>query len=256
MSKIVRPQNIEFKQGEQPNSGIITIHPCYPGFGTTLGNSLRRVLLSSLEGAAVVGAKIKGVDHEFSTLPHIKEDVLEIILNLKQLRLKMFTEDENEVVRLELEAHGKKEVTAADITKNSNVEIVNPDLHIATITDMAGNLSMEIFVKRGRGYETVDQRGTGKKEIGFIEIDSAYSPILSVGVKVENVRVGKMTNWDKLILSLITDGTITPQQAFQESVEILIDQLGALLNKEEKKEEKSEESKEEKKSQEEILDKK
>lgn len=246
MEKIALPKKIEFINGAEPNQKQVIIEPCYPGYGTTLCHALRRVLLSSLSGAAVVGVKIKGADHEFMALPHIKEDVLEIILNLKRLRLKIFTD---EVIKIELVAKGEKEVRAGDIKKNSQVEIVNSDLIIAHITDMAGSLEMEIFVSRGKGYETIESRETGKKEIGYIEMDSIFTPVLSVGVSIENVRVGKMTNWDKLILNITTDATITPEEAFTQSVEILIKQFQALISapaeKEEKKVEIKEETKEE-----------
>jgi len=242
MQTIALPEKIKFEKGKEDNQGIITIEPCYPGYGTTLGNALRRVMLSSLSGAAVVGVKIQGADHEFMALPHIKEDVLEIILNLKKLRLRLHSD---ETVKLELDVAGEKKVTAADIKKNSAVEIANPDLVLANITDMAGNLKMEIFVSRGIGYETVEERGKEeKKEIGYIEMDSVYSPVLSVGANVENVRVGKMTNWDKLILNITTDGTITPKEAFDQTVNILIEQFGALAGKEEKKEKTKEDKKE------------
>lgn len=226
MEKIALPQKIKIEKGEQPNQEIVTIEPCFPGYGITLGNSLRRVLLSSLPGAAVVGVKIEGADHEFMTVPHVKEDVLEIIMNLKQLRLKVHSD---QVVKLELDVHGEKIVTAADIESNSQVEIINPDLEIANITDMAGNLKMEISVMAGRGYETIEGREKIKHEIGYIEIDSAFSPVLNVGLQVENARVGKMTNWDKLVMTIITDGSITTEQAFTDSVNILIEQFGALL---------------------------
>jgi len=229
MNTIALPERIQFEKGEKPNQKLVIIKPCYPGYGTTLGNALRRVLLSSLPGAAVVGVKIAGADHEFMTLPHIKEDVLEIVLNLKQLRLKLHSD---EVIKLELDAHGEKEVKAGDIKKNSQVEIVNPDLVLAHITNMAGNLSMEIFVSRGKGYETIESRESEKHEIGYIEMDSIFSPVLSVGVNVENMRVGKMINWDKLILDITTDGTITPEQAFNQATEILIEQFSALIGKE------------------------
>lgn len=225
MQKIALPAKPAFNKGSKPNQNIIVIEPCFPGYGTTIGNALRRVLLSSLTGAAAVGVKIKGADHEFATLPHVKEDVLELILNLKKLRLKVFSA---EVVKLELDARGEKEVKAADIKKNSQVEIANPNLVLGHITDMAGSLIMEIFVSRGLGYVTVESRESDKHEIGYIEMDSIFSPILSVGVKVENVRVGKMTNWDKLILDLETDGTITPEEAFTGAVEILISQFSSL----------------------------
>jgi DNA-directed RNA polymerase subunit alpha len=228
MEKIALPSKIEFVKGSEPNHQQIIIEPCYPGYGTTLGNALRRVLLSSLPGAAVVGVKIKGADHEFMTLPHVKEDVLELILNLKQLRLKIFSD---EVVKLELEARGEKQVKASDIKKNSLVAIANPDLVLGHITDMAGSLVMEIFVAEGLGYIMVENRENDKHEIGYIEMDSIFSPVLSVGVKVENIRLGKMTNWDKLILNLVTDGTITPEEAFNKAIDILINQFNALVRK-------------------------
>lgn len=222
------PQKIEFVKGSSANNKQIIIEPCYPGYGATIGNALRRVLLSSLPGAAPIGVKIKGADHEFMSLPHVKEDVLELILNLKKLRLKVFTD---EVVKLELDARGEKEVKASDIKKNSLVEIANPDLVLGHVTDMAGSLSMEISVSRGSGYITVESRESAKNEIGYIEMDSIFSPVMSVGVNIENVRIGKMTNWDKLILDLTTDGTITPEDAFNKSVDILINQFNALIGK-------------------------
>jgi len=161
-------------------------------------------------------------------LPHVKEDILELVLNLKKLRLKVFSD---EVVKIELDARGEKEVKASDIKKNSLVEIANPDLVLGHVTDMAGSLSMEIFVSQGAGYVTVESREGAKNEIGYIEMDSIFSPVLSVGVNIENVRIGKMTNWDKLILDLTTDGTITPEDAFNKSVDILINQFNALVGK-------------------------
>lgn len=225
MEKIALPQKIEFVKGAAANHKQIIIEPCYPGYGATIGNALRRVLLSSLPGAAVIGVKIKGADHEFMTLPHVKEDVLELILNLKKLRLKIFSD---EVIKLELDARGEKKVKASDIKKNSLVEIANPDLVLGHVTDMAGSLSMEISVSQGAGYVTVESRESAKNEIGYIEMDSIFSPVYSVGVNIENVRIGKMTNWDKLILDLATDGTITPENAFYTAVDILIKQFKAL----------------------------
>ena len=247
--QIALPKKVEFQKGKDANEGAIIIEPCYPGYGITLGNSLRRVMLSSLSGAAPVGVKIKGVDHEFMNLPHLKEDILEFIMNLKQLRLRVHT-DETE--KIELAVHGKKTIKASDIKKNSNVEIINSDLVLGEITDMAGSLEAEIFVRQGMGYETLESREEKSSEIGYIEMDSIFSPVYNVGIKVENVRVGKMTNWEKLILDVKTDGTIVPEEAFKKSVEILIDQFNALINggageavEEEKKEEKTEEKKEE-----------
>lgn len=226
MQNIALPKKIEFKAGSNPNEGVITIEPLFPGYGMTLGNSLRRVLLSSLPGAAVIGAKIKGASHEFMALPHVKEDVLEIILNLKQIRLKTFSEEE---IRLEIKVKGKKTVTAGDIVKNSQVEIKNPELVIAHVTDEAGSLEMEIVVKEGRGYKMPEGAKKENREIGYIEIDSMFSPVTVVSSSVENTRVGKMTDWDKLILNVKTDGTITPENAFNETVKILVDQYSALL---------------------------
>lgn len=226
MQNIALPKKIDFKTGGNPNEGIITVEPLFPGYGMTLGNSLRRVLLSSLPGAAVIGAKIKGASHEFMALPHVKEDVLEMILNLKQVRLKIHTDEE---VRLELKVKGKKVVTAGDIAKNSQVEIKNPELVIANITDEAGSLEMEIVVKEGRGYKMPEGAKKENREIGYIEIDSMFSPVIIVSSSVENTRVGKMTNWDKLVLNVKTDGTITPENAFNESVKVLVDQYSALL---------------------------
>ena len=242
MQNIALPKKIEFKKGGNPNEGTITVEPLFPGYGMTLGNSLRRVLLSSLPGAAVIGAKIKGASHEFMALPHVKEDVLEIILNLKQLRLKIFTEEE---VRLELKVKGKKVVTAGDIVKNSQIEIVNPDLVIANVTDENGSLEMEIVVKEGQGYKMPEGVKRENRELGYIEIDSMFSPVALVSSSVENTRIGKMTNWDKLVLNVKTDGTITPEEAFNKAVKILVDQYSALLPGAMTKEEVIEEAQEE-----------
>lgn len=225
MQTIALPSQAEFLKGSDPNHKQIIIEPCFPGYGTTIGNALRRVLLSSLPGAAVIGVKIKGAGHEFTTLPHVKEDMLELILNLKKLRLKIFSD---EIIKLELDARGEKQVKASDIKKNSAVEIANPGLVLGNITDMAGSLEMEIYVSRGLGYITVESRESLKHEIGYVETDSIFSPIMSVGISVESVRVGKMTNWDKLIIDLTTDGTITPEEAFYKALDILTAQFGAL----------------------------
>ncbi|PIX12360.1 DNA-directed RNA polymerase subunit alpha, partial [Candidatus Falkowbacteria bacterium CG_4_8_14_3_um_filter_36_11] len=167
MQKITLPQNIIFAKGEQLNEKKVIIEPCYPGYGVTIGNSLRRVLLSSLPGAAVIGVKIKGVTHEFTTIPFVKEDVLEILLNFKKLRLKVYSD---EVIKLNLSVNGEKVVKAGDITKNSQVEIINPDLILASITDIKGSLDMEIYAAKGVGYETIESRENKNNEIGYIEI--------------------------------------------------------------------------------------
>jgi len=226
MQNIALAKKIEFKPGKDQNEGLIIVEPLYPGYGMTLGNSLRRVLLSSLPGAAVVGVKIKGVSHEFMAMPNVKEDVLEIILNLKQLRLKVHSEEE---VRLELHVKGAKKITAADIEKNSAVQIANPELFLAETTSADANLDLEIFINEGRGYRMVEGGKKDGRDIGYIEIDSIFSPVLIVSIDVENTRVGKMTNWDKLVLNLKTDGTISPMEAFEQSVKILVDQFSILL---------------------------
>ncbi|NCU44364.1 DNA-directed RNA polymerase subunit alpha [Candidatus Falkowbacteria bacterium] len=225
MEKIALPQKMTVLPGNQPNEELIVVEPFFPGYGTTVGNALRRVLLASLPGAAVVGVKLAGADHEFMGLPGIQEDVLTMVLNLKKLRLKIFSD---EICKLTLEASGQKVVTAADITPNSQVEIVNPDLVLANLTTKDANLTMEIFVSNGRGYEMVENRPKTKKEIGYIEIDSMYTPVMAAGLTVENVRVGNMVNWDKLILRILTDGTTSPRQAFTDANEILINQFAAL----------------------------
>lgn len=244
MQNIALPNKISFKEGDHENSGQIIIEPCFPGYGITIGNSLRRVLLSSLDGAAVVGVKIEGVDHEFMSLPNVKEDILEILMNLKELRIKMFT-DSDEIVKLNLKSGGKKEVKASDIEADSSVEIFNKDLKIATLTDMKGSLNMEIFVKKGIGYESVEMREEKRNEIGYLELDSIFSPVLNVGVDIENVRVGKMTNWDKLVLDVLTDGTVTPFEAFEKANKILIEQFASLTGEKKKKASEKEEKEEE-----------
>lgn len=228
MQNIALPKKIEFKTGADPKEGIITVEPLFPGYGMTLGNSLRRVLLSSLPGAAVIGAKIKGASHEFMALPHVKEDVLEMIMNLKQLRLQVFSEEE---IHLDLKVKGKRVVTAGDITKNSQVIIKNPELVLAHVTDESGSLEMEIVVREGRGYRMAEGLKKENREIGYIEIDSIFSPVILVSISIENTRVGKMTNWDKLILNVKTDGTISAENAFNEAVKILVEQYTSFLPK-------------------------
>lgn len=227
MEKIALPKKIEFKNSSNEYEGFVTIEPLFPGYGNTIGNSLRRVLLSSLPGAAVVGVKIKGAKHEFMAMPGIKEDVIDIILNLKQLKLKILSETD-EVIKLELNIQGKKQVIAKDIKKNSLVEISNPELILANIIDTTGNLSLEIYVAKGMGYSLVEKDKKEIKEVDYMEVDSIFSPVFGVNYKVENVRVGKMTNWDKLVIEVKTDGTISIEDAFNQSVKILVDQFSAL----------------------------
>jgi len=242
MENIFLPSKIELKEGKNPNEGTLLIEPLYHGYGTTIGNALRRVLLSSLPGAAVTAVKIKGVQHEFSTVKGIKEDVLEIVLNLKQLRLKLYSE---EPVLLKLVKRGPGDALAKDIAKDANVEIINPDLKIATITDKGTELNMEITVEKGRGFEPTENRLKENLPVGTIAIDAIFTPIKDIGFKVEYTRVGQITNYDKLTLNLETDGTITPAAAINYAAKILIDHF-SLLFKEEPIIEKSAEKKAEK----------
>ncbi len=204
----------------------ITIEPCYPGYGTTLGNALRRVLLSSLPGAAVTAVKITGVDHEFSTIKGVMEDVVDLLLNIKQLRLKVHTQ---EPVKFYLRVTGEREVTGADIEATSDVEITNTELHLATLTDKKATLEIEFSAQQGRGYVPVESREGQKLEIGTIGVDSLYSPVRRVGYTVDNVRVGQMTNYDKLVLDVETDGSLSPLEAVRQSSQLLIDHFQVVV---------------------------
>jgi len=217
------------------DQGLFEFRPLEPGYGLTVGNALRRVLLSSLEGAAVTSFKINNTQHEFDTIEGVKEDVVEIMLNLKGLRLKVFSENP---VKLKLEVKGEKVVKARDIKKNSDVEVVNKDLIIATITDKSVNFSMEIMVEKGLGYEVTEQKDNKNLEIGRITIDSSFSPVLNVGYEIQNVRVGKMTNYEKLILNITTDGTINGEEAINKAASILKDHFNLLVKEDSKKKKK------------------
>jgi len=227
IQEIQLPEIKKIESGE--NSGVFVIEPLYPGYGMTLGNSLRRVLLSSLDGAAITSVKIEGVAHEFSTIPNIKEDVVEIIMNLKRIRVKSLSD---EVEYLNLSVAGQKKVTAGDIKKNANVEIANPEQEIATLDNKNARLEMELRVEKGRGYITVEKREREKLGVGVIALDALYSPIIKVRYNVESTRVGQMTNLDKLILEIETDGTITPDDAVARSADILVDHFLILTGKE------------------------
>ncbi len=204
------------------NYGKFVIEPLERGYGTTLGNSLRRVLLSSLPGAAVTSVKIDGVLHEFSTMPNILEDTTEIILNIKKLILKY---DGNERKIIRLEQQGKKNVTAADITRDAEVEVLNPDLHIATL-DEGARMEIELMVERGRGYVSADQQAYKTEEIvGLIPIDSIFTPVNRVNYTVDNARVGKRTDYDSRTLEVWTNGSISPEEAISLSAQIIIEYL-------------------------------
>jgi DNA-directed RNA polymerase subunit alpha len=240
MQLISLPQKPKYsKSGD--NSGKFEILGCYPGYGTTLGNALRRVLLSSLSGVAITSVKIKGVSHEFSAISGVLEDVVQIILNLKKIRLRMEGE---ETMKISLSAKGEGKVTAKSIKCPSGVEIVNRDQIIATITDKKIELEMEMEVGKGLGYIPVEQQIRDEKEIGVIAIDAIYTPIRRVNYLVEDMRVGKKTDFNKITLDVETDGSITPEEAFKKSIDILVGQFSALgeLATPEKAVEKAEES--------------
>lgn len=226
MNTIALPSKPKYTELGQ-HHGKFEIGGCYPGYGSTLGNALRRVLLSSLPGAAIRSVKIKGVSHEFSTVPGVMEDVVQIILNLKQVR---FRSHSDEPVTVTLKAKGEGAVTGKDIKCPSSVEVVNPDQVIATITDKKAEFEMDIVVDRGLGYVAVESREDEEREIGEIAIDAIYTPVKRVNYEVENMRVGKRTDYDKITLEVMTDGTLSPEGAFQQAVEILVAQFSVLLS--------------------------
>jgi len=204
---------------EDGNRATFAIEPLHPGYGMTLGNSLRRVILSSLGGAAVTAVKIDGVSHEFSTIEGVKEDVVEIILNLKRLRFKVYSDEPQYLM---LTKKGKGAVTGADIKTNADVEVVNTDQVIATIDNDKTQIGMEIKIEKGRGYVPVEAREGEKLEVGMIAVDALYSPVKRVRYNVENTRVGQATDLDRLVLEIETDGSVTPQDAVTQAAEILV----------------------------------
>jgi DNA-directed RNA polymerase subunit alpha len=232
--KIPLPQKTKIIKKEA-NRAIFEIGGCYPGYGITLGNVFRRVLLSSLPGAAVTAVKIKGVSHEFSTIPHLLEDVIQIVLNLKQIRFKVHSQ-EALPIRIGLKVSGEKEVKAKDIKLTSELEIINTDTHIATLTDKKAKLEMEIEVDSGLGYMPVEQRKKEKLEIGAIAIDAIFTPIKKVNYEIENMRVGERTDFNRLKIDIETDGTISPEEAFAKAADILVEHFQLFVG--EKKEEK------------------
>jgi len=224
MSKTIHTPGIVNIDDHGDSSATFTVEPLHTGYGMTLGNSFRRVLLSSIAGAAVTSFKIEGVTHEFSTLPHVKEDAVDIMLNLKGLRFKVFS-DEPQTLRITKKGKGK--VTGKDIEKNAEVEVVNPSHVIATIDDEKGKLVMDLRVETGRGYRTIEE-GANRQHSDMIALDAIFSPILRVRYKVENTRVGQITDLDKLHITIDTDGSITPRDAFEEASAILVNQYTAL----------------------------
>src|SRR3989344_1049967 len=210
-----QPKIIEKKE----NSAIFEIDGVWPGYGVTVGNSLRRVLLSSLPGAAITQVKIKGAQHEFSTISGVLEDTVTIILNLKQLRFKLHSEEPQKAT---LTIKGEKKVLGSDFELPSQIELMNKDAEIATLTSKSSELEIEILVENGMGYEPVESRKKGKLEIGTVAIDAIFTPIRKVSYRVENVRVGERTDFDRLVLELETDGSVTPEGAVNQASEILV----------------------------------
>lgn len=208
---------------EEGNRAVFEIEGLYPGYGQTIGNSLRRVLLSSIEGAAITSFKIEGVGHEFSTLEGVKEDIVDLTLNLKLMRFRMH---EKEPVAITLSASGEKEVWGKDFKAPSQVEIVTPDVHIATLTSKKAKLDIEATVESGLGYVPTEARSKEKVEVGTISIDAAFSPVRHVNYEVENMRVGDRTDYNRLRLHIETDGSINPREALQAAVRILVEQFG------------------------------
>ncbi len=227
MSNIIHTPGIVSVDDHSVNSATLTIEPLHSGYGMTLGNSLRRVLLSSIAGAAVTSFKIEGVAHEFTDIKGVKEDVVDIMLSLKGIRFRVYGQEPQ---TLRIVKSGKGPVTAKDIETNADVEIVNPEHVIATIDDPKTKLTMDLLVEVERGYRTIEE-GTLKKPSDMIAIDAIFSPVLRVRYKVENTRVGQVTDLDKLLLTIDTDGTITPRDAFEEAAAILVNQYTALAGK-------------------------
>lgn len=224
-NKLIHTPALAAITDHSPTSATFTIEPLHTGYGMTLGNSLRRVLLSSIAGAAVTGFRIEGVNHEFTTIPGVKEDVVALMLNLKGIRFKIFS-DEPQIIRLSKK--GKGVVKAKNLQLNADVEVVNPDHLIATIDDAKGAITAELLVETGRGYRALDEQATDKKSSDMIMLDALFTPVLRVRYKVENTRVGQMTDLDKLLISIDTDGSITPREAFEEAAAILVNQYTAL----------------------------
>lgn len=225
MIEIEKPSIESIETNENGTYGKIVVEPLERGYGTTLGNSLRRVLLSSLPGAAATSVQIDGVLHEFSTIEGVVEDTTEIILNLKQLSLKIHSD---EIKTLEIEIEGEGVVTAADLRHDSDVEVLNPELHIATLSEGA-RLNMRISAGRGRGYVPAEGNKRDDHPIGVIAIDSIYTPVSRVNYQVTNTRVGQVTNFDKLILEVWTDGSIRPDEAVSIGAKILSEHLNLFV---------------------------
>ncbi|MCX6812701.1 MAG: DNA-directed RNA polymerase subunit alpha [Candidatus Berkelbacteria bacterium] len=203
---------------------IFQIEPLYPGYGSTLGNALRRVLLSSMPGTAITSIKLEGVTHEFSAISHVKEDMIEIIMNLRKINFKSHSKGP---VAIELSAKGPKTISAKNFKSSSEVEILNPEQHIATL-DKNAVFELEVTLEQGRGFLSTEERSVDKTDIGRINIDSVFSPVRLVNFKVENTRVGQMTNYDKIELEVETNGTVTPKEVLTKSANILVEHFAEI----------------------------
>lgn len=214
-------ENVKIKTiSDNGIEGVFHIEGLFPGYGLTLGNSLRRSLFSSLPGAAVTQFKVKGVLHEFSTIPGVLEDAVEIGMNLKKLRFRLLT-DEPQVLTIQVK--GEKEITGADIKSDAKVEIINPEIKLFTITDKKTSVEMELIVEKGLGYVPVERRRAGKLDIGVMALDAIFTPVTNVSFNIENMRVGDRTDYNRLELVVCTDGSITPKEAVKMASQILIE---------------------------------
>ncbi len=225
MTKVIHNPALASVDETGKYSASFVIEPLQAGYGNTLGNSLRRVLLSSIKGGAIVAFRIEGVSHEFTTVPGIKEDVVDIMLNLKNVRVKVSTD---EPVELRIEKKGAGPITAADIKTSADVEVINTDQIIATIDDPKKSVVFDLVVEAGRGYQTIEDSSANRLHSDMIALDAMFSPVLRVRYKVDSTRVGQETNLDKLQLNVETDGSATPREAFEEAAAILVNQYTAL----------------------------
>lgn len=225
MTKVIHNPALAKIDDHTDTSASFVIEPLHAGYGNTLGNSLRRVLLSSIAGGAIVSFKIEGATHEFTTVKGVKEDVVDISLNLKNVRVKVHTD---EPVELRLEKKGAGSVTAGDIKTTADVEIINPEQVICTIDDPKASVSIDLVVDSGRGYRTIEEASDSRLHSDHIALDAVFSPVLRVRYKVDGTRVGQETNLDKLTITVDTDGSLSPREAFEEAAAILVNQYTAL----------------------------
>ena len=225
MTKVIHNPALASVEEQSSTCATFIIEPLHAGYGNTLGNSLRRVLLSSIEGAAVVSFRIEGASHEFSTVAGIKEDVVDIMLNIKNIRLKVYSD---EPVELRIEKKGAGPVCARDIKTTADVEVINPDQIICNIDDPKKSIVIDLVAESGRGYQTIENSSANRIHSDMIAVDAIFSPVIRVRYKVEATRVGQETNLDKLLITIETDGSLSPRQAFEESAAILVNQYTAL----------------------------